>query len=58
MKKAYLFSFTFWHDSPDQYLLVYAETEKEAREIGCKQCEYNSGQKAKPNDLHLCTYGL
>jgi len=57
-KKAFLFSFTFWHDSPDQYLLVYAETEKEAREIGRKQCEYNSGQKAHAKDLRLCTWGL
>lgn len=58
MKIAYLFSFTFWENEPAQYLLVYAENEKEAREIGCKQCEYNSGQKAHPKDLQLCTYGL
>lgn len=58
MKKAYLFSFSFWENSPNRYLLVYAETEEKARDIGCKHCEFNSGQRAHAKDLQLCTYGL
>lgn len=58
MKLAYLFSFKYWEYSPPQYVLVYAENEEEARNIGCENCSYNSGEKAKPKDLILQTYGL
>lgn len=58
MKQPYLFSFVHWAYSPPRYILVYAENEKEAREIGAKNCTFNSGDKARPRDLVLLTYGL
>lgn len=58
MKTAYLFSFEFWAYAPPRYILVYAYSEEEARIIGCENCSYNSGAKAKPKDLLLQTYGL
>lgn len=58
MKIAYLFSFTYWSYSPPKYILVYAENEEQAREIGSDNLFYNSGEKAKPKDLILQTYGL
>ncbi len=57
-KIAFLFSFQPWINDPTRYLLVYAETEQEAREIGCKKCRYNSGEEVKPERLTLCTYGI
>lgn len=56
--KAYLFSFKSWSNDPFQYILVYAENEINAREIGSKNCFYNSKEQSKPEDLYLCTFGL
>lgn len=54
----YLFSFKYWQNDPPRYILVYAKNEEEARILGAKQCFFNSGQIASPEDLVLCTYGL
>lgn len=54
----YLFSFKYWQFDPPIYILVYAKNEEEARDIGAKQCHFNSGEQAKPKDLQLCTYGI
>ena len=56
--RCYLFSFTYWKDSPPQYILVYAESEEKARIIGVNQLRYNSGDKPQPNALNLRTFGL
>lgn len=58
MKIAYLFSFEYWQFSPPRYILVHAINEEEARNIACKNLSYNSGERAKPNDVKLVTYGL
>ena len=55
---AYLFRFNFHVQEPDKYLLVYAETEDKARDIGAAQCRFYNDAPAKPEDLKLCTYGL
>lgn len=55
---AYLFSISLWQFDPPIYLLVYAETERQAREIGAAQCHYNSRAPVKPEDLKLQTFGL
>lgn len=57
-RTAFLFSFNSWHSDPNKYILVHARNEQEAREIGCKQCRFNSKEIAKPSDLELVTYGL
>jgi len=54
----YLFSFKYWQYDPPKYILVYAKNEKEARDIGAKQCYFNNGQIASPEHLVLCTFGL
>ena len=56
--RCYLFSFIYWEYSPAQYILVYAENEQKAREIGVKQLKYMCGDKLHPNQLNLCTFGL
>jgi hypothetical protein len=58
MKIAYLFSFVYWPHSPEKYILVYAQNEEAAREIGARKCFFNSGKMASPENLELVTYGL
>jgi hypothetical protein len=43
---------------PNPYLNAYAEDEEKAREIGCQNLCYHSGERAQPKDLILETYGL
>jgi hypothetical protein len=57
-KTAYLFSFTNHYLSPPNYILVYANSEEEARIIGASKCYFHSREQASPKDLILCVYGI
>ena len=56
MQKSYLFKIKLGQYDPDEYILVYAKNEDEARKKGAEKLRYNCGTQAKPKDLILVTY--